>query len=152
MSQPEGADVGREGYDTEVWEEAVHRVEDKLDRGTKTVHEEVVEIFDERGTEAEEGTPSYRTTFNKLDELRKEGKVAKRRIGNTIQWFPQTADLKERVLRVLRERESGTVEKISEDLGGVDIEEVEGAARELERECKVESKEIAGREVWVPLD
>lgn len=152
MPQSKEPDVGREGYDTEIWEEAVHRVKDELDRGTKAVHEEVVEIFDEREVNSEDGKPSYRTTFNKLDELRKEGKVAKRRIGNTIQWFPQTADLKDRVLRALRERESGTVEKISEDLGGVDVEEVECAARELGREGKVESEEIAGKEVWVPLD
>jgi len=147
----EEADVGRDGYDTEIWEEAVHSVEDELDRGTKTVHEEVVDIFHERGIE-DDGIPSYRTTFNKLDELRREGKVAKRRIGNTSQWFPQTEGLKDRILRALRERESGTVEKISEDLGGVDVDEVESAARELESEGRVESKEIAGKEIWVPID
>ena len=152
MPQSQGADVGREGYDKEVWEEAVRRVEDDLDRGTSVIHDEVVEIFSERDVDGEEGTPSYRTTFNKLYELRKEGKVANRRIGNTVQWFPQTEELEDRVLRALRERESGTAEKISENLGGIDVEEVESALRDLRNEDEVESEDIAGKEVWVPLD
>jgi len=152
MPESKSAEVGREGYDTEVWEEAVHRVKDELDRGTRTVHEEVVEIFSERDVDGEEGTPSYRTTVNKLDKLRKEGRVAKRNIGNTNQWFPQTEDLRDRVLRALRERESGTVEKVAEDLGGVDVDEVEDALRELREDEEVESVEIGSKEIWAPLD
>ena len=152
MSQPQGADVGRDGYDTEIWEEAIQRVEDQLDRGTAAIHDEVVEIFHERGVEDEDEIPSYRTTFTKLENLRREGEVAKREVANAIVWLPQTEDMEERVLRALRDRESGTVEKIAEDLGGVDVDEVESALRELREEGAVESEEIGSKEIWAPLE
>jgi hypothetical protein len=152
MSQSQDAEVGREGYDTEIWEEAVQRVEDQLDRGTAVVHEEVVKIFHERGVEDEDEIPTYRTTFSKLEDLRREGKIAKREVGNSSQWLPQTEDMDDRVLRALRERESGTVEKIAEDLGGIDVDEVEGALCELRKDGEVESVEVGSREIWAPLD
>jgi hypothetical protein len=151
-SESKSADVGREGYDMEIWEEAVQRVEDRLDRGTAVVHEEVVKIFHERGVKNENKIPTYRTTFGKLEDLRREGEVAKREVGNSNQWLPQTEDLEDRVLRALRERESGTVEKIAEDLGGVDVDEVEDALRELGKDGEVESVEVGSREIWAPLD
>jgi len=56
-----------------------------------------------------------------------------------------------RVLRALRERDSGTAEKVAED-GGVDIGEVEDALRELREDGEVESVEVGSREIWAPLD
>jgi len=152
MPKSKSADVGRDGYDMEVWEEAVRRVEDQLDRGTTAIHDEVVEIFHERGVEDDDEIPTYRTTFSKLEKLRREGKVAKREVANSIMWLPQTEDLKDRVLRALRERESGTVEKVAEDLGGVDVDEVEDALLELREDGDVESVEIGSKEIWATLD
>ena len=152
MSQSQDAEVGREGYDTEIWEEAVERVDDPLDKSTSAIHEKVVEIFHERGVEDDAEIPTYRTTFTKLENLRKEGKVVKREVANSSMWVPETEGMKGRVLRVLRERESGTVEKIAEDLGGVDFDEVEDALHELREEDEVESVEVGSREIWAPLD
>ena len=152
MPKSKSADVGRDGYDTEVWEKAVQRVEDPLDRSTAAIHDEVVEIFHERGVENEDEIPTYRTTFSKLEKLRKEGKVAKREVANSSMWMPETEGMKGRVLRALRERESGTVEKVSEDLGGVSVDEVEKALRELREEGEVESVEVGSKEIWAPLD
>jgi hypothetical protein len=152
MPQSQDADVGREGYDTEIWEEAVGRVEDPLDRNTASIHEEVVEIFHERGVEDDDEIPSYRTTFTKLENLRREGKVVKREVANSSMWMPETEGMKGRVLRALRERESGTVEKIAEDLGGIDFDEVENALHGLRDEGDVESVEVGSREIWAPLD
>jgi hypothetical protein len=152
MPQSETADVGRDGYDMEIWEEAIERVENPPGRSTVDIHDEVVEILYERGIEDEDEIPSYRTTFTKLEKLRREGKVTKRKAPNSSMWMPETEGMKGRVLRALRERESGTVEKIAEDLGGIDVNEVENALHGLRDEGDVESVEVGSREIWAPLD
>jgi hypothetical protein len=152
MPQSESSDVGRDGYDTEVWEEAVQRVEDPMDKSTAAIHDEVVEIFHERGAEDDDEIPSYRTTFTKLENLRKEGKITKREVANSSMWVPETKGMRGRVLRTLRDRESGTVEKVAEDLGGVDVNKVKDALRELKEEGDVESEEIGSKEIWAPLE
>lgn len=152
MPQSETADVGRDGYDMEIWEEAMNRVEDPSGRSTVAIHDEVVEILYERGVKDEDEIPSYRTTFTKLEKLRREGKVAKRELANSSMWMPETEGMEGRVLRALRKRESGTVEKIAEDLGGVDVDEVEDALGELKEKGDVESVEVGSREIWAPLD
>ena len=152
MPKSRSADVGRDGYDTEIWKEAVERVEDPLDKSTAAIHEKVVEIFHEKGVEDDDEIPTYRTTFTKLENLRKEGKVVKREVANSSMWVPETEGMKGRVLRALRERESGTVEKVAEDLGGVEVDEVEDALRELREAEEVESVEVGSKEIWAPLD
>jgi len=152
MPQSETADVGRDGYDMEIWEEAIERVEGSSGWSTVDIHDEVVEILYERSVEDEDEIPSYRTTFTKLEKLRREGKVAKREVANSSMWMPETEGMEGRVLRALRKRESGTVEKVAEDLGGVDVDEVEDALHELRDEGEVESVEVGSREIWAPLD
>ena len=152
MPQSETADVGRNGYDIEIWEEAIESVDDSSGRSTVDIHEDVIEILHERGVEDEDEIPSYRTTFTKLEKLRREGKVTKKNAPNSSIWAKETEGMTGRVLRALRERESGTAEKVAEDLGGVDVNEVEEALHELREDGDVESVEVGSREIWAPLD
>ena len=152
MPQSETADVGRNGYDIEIWEEAIESVDDSSGRSTIDIHEDIVGILHERGVEDEDEIPSYRTTFTKLEKLRRAGKVTKKNAPNSSMWMPETEGMTGRTLRALRERESGTVEKVAEDLGGVDVGEVEDALHELSEDGEVESVEVGSKEIWAPLD
>jgi len=90
MPQSETADVGRNGYDIEIWEEAIESVDDSSGRSTIDIHEDIVGILHERGVEDEDEIPSYRTTFTKLEKLRREGKVTKKNAPNSSIWTKET--------------------------------------------------------------
>lgn len=141
--------MGRPPLDPDYWITAVNRVSTQDIQTTTAIHNEVVKIFRDKGIEDEEELPSWRTTYEKLKELEKKDRVQRRDLGNNTEWLPVERDVKEMVLSVLEERDTGTAEKLAEQIEDITTEEVRDCLRVLEDEGQVKSSAIDDREIWI---
>lgn len=143
MTESSDKGRGRGGpYDKELWIKALSELGGNGD--TTTIHEKVEEIGQREGLDK---IPTRRTTENWLKRLTDEGKVSKRKIGNSTEWSLSEHDIDSDVLNAIREGDMLTTKKIADEIGK-DEHEIRDVLYRLEEEDRVGSEEVRGKSIW----